>query len=64
MDQSEERKKELQIQAIMALNHVTPLIMEIKCPLLPIGQSDSRKKELQNYEINLVTPPIMEHQCH
>ena len=28
--QSEARKKELQVQAIMALNHVTPLIMEFK----------------------------------
>ena len=35
----------------MVINHETPIIMEIKCPLFSINQSDSRKKELQNYEI-------------
>ena len=35
----------------MVINHETPIIMEIKCPLFSIDQSDSRKKELQNYEI-------------
>ena len=34
----------------MVINHETPIIMEIKCPLFSIDQSDSRKKELQNYE--------------
>ena len=35
----------------MVINHETPIIMEIKCPLLSIGQPKSKKKELQNYEI-------------
>ena len=35
----------------MVINHETPIIMEIKCPLFSIGQSESEKKELQNYEI-------------
>ena len=35
----------------MIINHEAPIIMEIKCPLFSIDQSDSRKKELQNYEI-------------
>ena len=35
----------------MVINHETPIIMEIKCPLFSIGQSKSKKKELQNYEI-------------
>ena len=45
----------------MAINYETPIIMEIKCPLFSIGQSKSKKKELQYKELNLVTPPIMEH---
>ena len=36
----------------MVINHETPIIMEIKCPLFSIGQLESKKKELQNYEIN------------
>ena len=36
----------------MVINHETPIIMEIKCPLFSIGQSESKKKEFQNYEIN------------
>ena len=36
----------------MVINHETPIIMEIKCPLFSIGQSKSKEKELQNYEIN------------
>ena len=35
----------------MVVNHETPIIIEIKCPLFSIGQSESKKKELQNYEI-------------
>ena len=35
----------------MVINHETPIIMEIKWPLFSIDQLDSRKKELQNYEI-------------
>ena len=35
----------------MVINHETPIIMEIKCPLFSIGQSKSNKRELQNYEI-------------
>ena len=35
----------------MVINHETAIIMEIKCLLFSIGQSDSRKKELQNYKI-------------
>ena len=37
---------------IMEINHETPIIMEIKCPLFSIGQSKSKKKELQNQEVN------------
>ena len=36
----------------MVINHETPIIIEIKCPLFSIGQSKSKKKELQNSEIN------------
>ena len=36
----------------MVINHETPIIIEIKCPLFSIAQSESKKKELQNYEIN------------
>ena len=35
----------------MVINHETPIIMEIKCSLFSIGQSKSKKKELQIYEI-------------
>ena len=35
----------------MVINHETPIIMEIKCPLFSLSQSESKKKELQNYEI-------------
>ena len=35
----------------MVINHETPIIMETKCPLFSIDESDSRKKELQNYKI-------------
>ena len=35
----------------MVINHETPIIMEIKCLLFSIGQSKSKKNELQNYEI-------------
>ena len=35
----------------MVINHETPIIMEIKCPLFLIGQSESKKKELQNQEV-------------
>ena len=35
----------------MVINHETPIIMEIKCPLFSIGQSESKEKELQNYAI-------------
>ena len=35
----------------MVINHETPIIMEIKCPLFSINQSKSKEKELQNYEI-------------
>ena len=36
----------------MVINHESPIIMEIKCPLFSIGQSESKKKELQNQELN------------
>ena len=35
----------------MLINYETLIIIEIKCPLLSIGQLESKKKELQNYEI-------------
>ena len=36
----------------MVINHENPIIMEIKCPLFSIAQSESKKKELQNQELN------------
>ena len=36
----------------MVINHETSIIMEIKCPLFSIGQSESKKKKLQNFEID------------
>ena len=36
----------------MVINHETPIIMEIRCPLFSIGQLESKNKELQNQEVN------------